>query len=89
MSLLTRFFHSKNSRYRKWRKLGMHLNSEIVHGVPKELIGRAAEDLGMKGPRGVLIFDDEDETSFLMDRVIHDLEIDGRRWIEFYIRPIA
>lgn len=85
MSLLTRLFQSKTSRYRKWRELGMHLNSQIVQTLPKELIGRAAEDLGMKGPRGVLVFDDEDETSFLMDRAIHDLKIDGRRWIEFYI----
>jgi len=39
----------------------------------------------MVGKEGILIFDSEDETSYLMDRAIYDIKIEGKWFVEVYI----
>lgn len=79
------YLRSDVARYKKWRRRGKELNRKIVHRVPRELVLQAAKDLGMQGKGDTLIFDSEDETSYLMDRAIYDIKTDGKWFIEVYI----
>ena len=71
------FSKSNIPRYKKWRKIGKKLNDKIIEKIPKEVILQAAKDLRMLGKRNFLIFDSEDETSYLMDRAIYDIKTGG------------
>jgi len=83
------FFKSDIARYKKWRKIGIQLNDKIIDKIPKELILQAARDLRMLGKGNVLVFDSEDETSYLMDRAIYDAKIDGKWFIDVYIEQYS
>src|SRR3989338_4698749 len=71
-------------RYKKWREVGTRLNHKIMEQVPREAVLRAAGDLRLRKKNNRVVFDAESDTHFLMDRVIHDISIDGRRVIELY-----
>lgn len=83
------FFKFDIARYKKWRKIGIQLNDKIVDKIPKRLILQAARDLRILGKENVLVFDSEDETSYLMDRAIYDVKIGGKWFIEVYIEQYS
>ena len=45
----------------------------ITRSLPKDLILQAARDLRLLDKKGRIVCDTEDETSFIMDRAIHDI----------------
>jgi hypothetical protein len=45
---------------------------------------KAADDLRLRNKDNVICFDSESDTHFLMDRVIHDISVNGERIIELY-----
>ncbi len=62
----------------------MKLNHQIMELASRDTIMRAADDLRLRKKNGVICFDSESDTHFLMDRVIHDISIDGRMVIELF-----
>jgi hypothetical protein len=71
-------------RYKHLRQIGMDVLSAITRSLPKELILQAARDLRLLDKKGRIICDTEDETSFIMDRAIHDIPWPEQRFIEIY-----
>lgn len=70
--------------YNKWRSLGKEMLHKIIEEIPREVLFEAARDLRMLNKEQVLVFDSEDETAYLMDRMIYDIEWQGKRNIEIY-----
>jgi hypothetical protein len=60
------------SEYRDYRHAAKHLNSRFIKSIKGHELQAAANSLGIM-VRGVMVFDSEDETSVLMDRIIYDL----------------
>jgi hypothetical protein len=71
-------------RYKHLRQIGMGLMGAITRSLPKELILQAARDLRLLDKKGRIVCDTEDETSFIMDRAIHDIPWPEQRFIEIY-----
>jgi SEC-C motif len=80
----TELLDSDLSRYRHFRQIGMGLMGAITRSLPKDLILQAAKDLRLLDKKGRIVCDTEDETSFIMDRAIHDIPFPERRFIEIY-----
>ena len=73
------------NRYKKWRKLGMELNNKLINEIPRDVFLESAKDLRMIGKDGIIVSNSEDELSYVMDRAINDIMIEGKRYIELYI----
>ena len=71
-------------RYKHLRQIGMGLMGAITRSLPKDLILQAARDLLLVDKKGRIVCDTEDETSFIMDRAIHDVPWPEQRYIEIY-----
>jgi hypothetical protein len=72
------------SRYQRLRPIRMRLNHAITRLLSKDMIHEGARRLGML--RGdVIYFDDEDQTSVLMDYCVHDVCHNGRNAVEQYL----
>jgi len=84
LSHATELLDSDLRTYKHLRQIGMHLMSAITRSLPKELILQAARDLRLLDKRGRIVCDTEDETSFIMDRAIHDIPWPEHRFIEIY-----
>lgn len=76
------------SEYVKFRKLGKEMANRIMKTVKGHELSTAAHSLQIMH-RGVMIFDNEDETSSLMDRIFYDLPRGERNVVsDFYLsRP--
>lgn len=75
---------SRLQRYKKWREIGKKLNHQIMEQIPEDAILQAADDLRLRKKNRGICFDSEIDTHFLMDRVIHDIPVSGKRAIELY-----
>jgi len=75
--------------YKHLRQMGMALMTRISKSLPRELILQAARDLGLLDKRRMIVYDREDELSFIMDRAIHDIPWPEQRWIEIYYQDEA
>ena len=84
LSHATELLDSDLRRYKQLRQIGMGLMGAITRSLPKELILRAARDLRLLDKKGRIVCDTEDETSFIMDRAIHDIPWPEQRFIEIY-----
>ena len=86
--IMRNFFNFRPSaqlqRYKKWRETGMKLNHQIMEQAPQDAILRAADDLRLRKKNHGVCFDSQVETHFLMDRVVHDIPVNGKRLIELY-----
>jgi len=82
------FFESEISKYRKWRSVGLELvNNRIYKGLPKEYILEAAKDLRIL--KNEIIVFGENDTNYLPDRAIYDIERNGEFWIDQYIKTLG
>lgn len=86
--IMKNFFYfrasSRLQRYKKWRETGMKLNHQIMEQVSRDVILQAADDLRLRRKNRGICFDSETDTHFLMDRVIHDISVNGKRIVELY-----
>ncbi|MDC0934806.1 hypothetical protein OAS39_00875 [Pirellulales bacterium] len=72
------------ARYRNLRSIRLRLNDELVHRLPTEVLKDGAKRIGiLRG--GKFVFDNEDETSVLMDYCIYDVYRNGRNAVEQYL----
>ncbi len=70
-------------RYRALRAIGMELNHKIVKTLPGRAFDEIGDALGIRRD-GVLIFDNEDMTSVMMDCCIYDWYEDGKNPVQKY-----
>ena len=85
----TELLDSDLRRYKRLRQIGVGLMGAITRSLPKDLILQAARDLRLLDKKGRIVCDTEDETSFIMDRAIHDIPWPEQRYIEIYYQNEA
>jgi len=73
----------KVQRYKELREATRKLVNVILKVIPKEIINRAAKEMNIL-VKGVLVFDSEEEMSFLFDRILYDIKWDGKNAIEHF-----
>ncbi len=72
------------ARYRCLRSIRLRLNDKLVHRLSSDVLNDGARRIGIL--RGeMFVFDNEDETSVLMDYCIYDVYRKGRNAIEQYL----
>lgn len=69
------------ARYRRYREIGVRLNSVLTEQIPKDVLDQAGRELGFLR-KGVFVFDSEDETCVLMDYCLYNVLRDGRNMIQ-------
>ena len=74
--------------YRNFREAGKRLGNEIMRLIPSWIVKAEAKNLGMVA-KGVLVFEDEDEMSVLLDRIVFDVPSGGKTIIAQYIKSKA
>ncbi len=72
------------ARYRSIRSIRLRLNDELVHRLSTEVLKEGARRIGILRD-GTFVFDNEDETSVLMDYCIYDVYHEGRNAVEQYL----
>lgn len=56
--------------------------TRMAEGLPKELFIRAGEDLGFVKDGRTFVLEDITDGDYVLDRAIHDIRWEGKRWIE-------
>jgi hypothetical protein len=72
------------SRYKHLRAVGRNLNHKLVQRLSKDILHEGGKKLGILR-KGILVFNDEDESSVLMDYCIYDVHRNGRNAVEQYL----
>ena len=70
-------------KYRNIRETGRSLNNEILKVIPKQVIDRTAKEMRLLH-KGMLVFDSQNETNYLFDRIIYDVPWDGKSAVEHF-----
>jgi hypothetical protein len=70
--------------YQRLRPIRFRLNNELVGRLPRDVLNDGAKRIGILR-RGVFVFENEDETSVLMDYCIYDVYRNGRNAVEQYL----
>jgi hypothetical protein len=78
------------SVYRRYRAEGQVLNHKILEAIPDRVAFQfTARALGMMGRGNTIIFDNEDETSVLMDCMLYEYKTQGKNAVERYQEEIG
>jgi hypothetical protein len=72
------------AQYQRLRPIRLRLNNELVHRLSRDVLNEGAKKIGILR-RGMFVFDNEDESSVLMDYCIYDVYHKGRNAIEQYL----
>lgn len=72
------------ARYQRLRPIRLRLNNELVRRLSRDVLNEGARKIGILR-NGVFVFDNEDESSVLMDYCIYDVYHKGRNAIEQYL----
>jgi hypothetical protein len=80
----TTVFKDDVARYRRLRPIRLGLNSKLVERLSRDVLNDGAKRIGiLRG--GMFVFDNEDETSVLMDYCIYDIYRGGRNAVQQYL----
>ena len=72
------------NKYKKFRQAGMALNSKIIKTcLERDTLLKAGRALGMVR-NGTFIFNNDEESSVLMDFALHEYKQNGKNFIEIY-----
>lgn len=72
------------ARYQRFRSTLLRLNNELVRRLSRDVLNDGAKRIGiLRG--GMFVFDNEDESSVLMDYCIYDVYRKGRNAVEQYL----
>jgi hypothetical protein len=72
------------AHYLRLRQVCLRLNRELVRRLSREVLDEGAKKIGiLRG--GIFVFDNEDETSVLMDYCIYDVYREGRNAVDEYL----
>ncbi len=76
-------------KYKRIREVGMPLNHKMIKScLSKEIIFNSAKLLGIV-QRDVLIFENEEETSVLMDFALHEYKVNNKNAVQVYREKIG
>jgi hypothetical protein len=76
--------------YRRYRVDGQTLNHKIIDAtLETNAIEAAARALGMMGRGNVIVFDNEDETSVLMECALYEYKVKGKNAVQRYQEEIG
>ncbi len=80
----TTFFKDIVAHYQRLRPIRFRLNNELVRRLSRDVLNDGAKKIGiLRG--GMFVFDNEDETSVLMDYCIYDVYRKGRNAVDQYL----
>jgi len=83
------FGSSPLKEYKRYRKAGLELNHKIIDAcVDGKVLGKAVPMLGL-GKKGLLVLDDEDELSVLMDFSLYEIRKGGKNLVMRYAEEIG
>lgn len=71
-------------RYMTIRQISRDLTRDMMKHVPRRILMRGARDLNMVR-RGTIVFDAEEDTTYLMDRCFYDLRWQGKNLVEHFV----
>jgi len=72
-------------RYMRIRAVGRNLTGPMMKHAPKFVITKTAGDLNLRGPKGILVFDEESDTPFMMDRCFYDIYWEGKNLVSHFM----
>jgi hypothetical protein len=73
---------SNIEKYAKMREAGMAVNSKLMKNVSKEMMNHAVKLLGIRMQGNTILFDSEEETSYLMNFLLYDYKVNGKNTIQ-------
>jgi len=78
------------NRYMKMREAGKAVNSKLMKYVSKDMMNHAVKQLGIRMRDNTILFDCEEETSYLMNFLLFDYKVNGKNTVQAYQEsPIA
>ena len=77
--------HDFQKRYKRFCEINRKLIDKMMEHVPEFVMKKAAKDLNLTGPRGIILFDTEAETCFLGDRCLYDIPWIGKNVITHFM----
>ncbi|OGD56223.1 hypothetical protein A2V71_02760, partial [Candidatus Berkelbacteria bacterium RBG_13_40_8] len=75
---------SNIEKYIKMREAGMAANSKLMKYVSKDMMNHAVKLLGIRMQGNTILFDNEEETSYLMNFLLYDYKINGKNTVQVY-----
>ena len=80
----TRDFKDVVAQYKRLRPIRLRLNNELVERIPIDALKEGAKRIGLLH-NGTFVFENEDESSVLMDYCIYNVHRNGRNAVEQYL----
>jgi hypothetical protein len=68
----------------KMREAGKAVNSKLMKYVSKDMMNHAVKQLGIKMQGNKILFDCEEETSYLMNFLLFDYKVNGKNTVQTY-----
>lgn len=75
---------SNIEKYVKMREAGMAVNSKLMKYVSKEMMNHAVKLLGIRMQGNTILFDSEEETSYLMNFLLFDYKVNSKNTVQVY-----
>jgi hypothetical protein len=70
--------------YVKMREAGKTLNCKLMKDVSKDMLNHAVKLLGIKMQGNTILFDSEEETSYLMNFLLYDYKVNGKNTVQAF-----
>lgn len=68
----------------KMREAGKAVNSKLMKYVSKDMMNHAVKQLGIRMQGNTILFDCEEETSYLMNFLLFDYKVNGKNTVQTY-----
>lgn len=75
---------SNIEKYIKMREAGMAVNGKLMKYVSKDMMNHAVKLLGIRMQGNTILFDSEEETSYLMNFLLFDYKVKGKNTVQIY-----
>lgn len=66
------------------REAGMAVNNKLLKHVSKDMLNHAVKMLGIRMQGNTILFDSEEETSYLMNFLLFDYKVNGKNTVQTY-----
>jgi hypothetical protein len=68
----------------RMREAGKAINSKLMKYVSKDMMNHAVKQLGIRMQGNTILFDSEEETSYLMNFLLFDYKVNGKNTVQTY-----
>jgi hypothetical protein len=66
------------------REAGMAVNGKLMKYVSKDMMNHAVKLLGIRMQGNTILFDSEEEISYLMNFLLYDYKVNGKNTVQVY-----